>query len=115
MGDNLPLSINVSSLVCTDWSPTGGQARLARLTERHHAVWLHKRLLAADYGCEGLSSDKYLVPVKQATPLQRSHEVIYCALGPYHVGYPVRRQRHFSVCVCVHQPEQADLGGATWC
>lgn len=94
MDDNLPLNINISSLVCTDWSPTRGQARLVGLTERHHAVWLNERLLTADYGCEDLSFTecwgKYLVPV---------HEVMYCALGPYHADYPVRRQRHFNVCI----------------
>ena len=101
--DKEPLVLNISGLVCTDYTPLGKKKGCSGsgLTEPTHAVWSAERTWLAVNSLEDVffteNSSSYPVTTKQVDPLAATHDVKHVVVCPTELGFPMRRRRVFTV------------------
>ncbi len=94
-----PLQVNISSLICLDYSPLGLQKGLAGESREEHAIWLGTRRINAVRNHEDLyfteCSSRYRAKECQAQ-LESTHRIVSITSGAWEQGHAIRRRR--SLC-----------------
>ena len=91
-----PLSVNMSSLICVDYTPLGLQRGDAGPSQEQHAIWAAARRVNAERGHEDLyfteCAARYPV-LKQHQKLGTTHKIVHIVLDASQEGFSIQRNR----------------------
>lgn len=91
-----PLSVNMSSLICVDYTPLGLQQRDAGPSQQQHSIWAVARRVNAERGHEDLyfteCAARYPAQ-KQHQELGTTHQVVHIVVDASQEGFSIQRNR----------------------
>ena len=91
-----PLVVNISSLICVDFSPLGKQSRTGGDSQQFHSMFLATRRANAVRRHEDIyftECSRLYPAATQQGRLESTHRVIWAQASAQKLGFPIRRER----------------------